>query len=106
LAYYEQQDAHELMIALLDTLCEHLHSNHGDFNIASVKEIADVTDEAAQSRAEGGDMEQACDHESTHQAECKEGTEEAAHEPEHPNIFQFRGIVNEVHMIVDTIVAM
>lgn len=33
LAHYEQHDAHELLIALLDTLGSHLQFNHGDHNL-------------------------------------------------------------------------
>lgn len=33
LAHYEQHDAHELLIALLDTLGQHLQFNHGDHNL-------------------------------------------------------------------------
>lgn len=85
LAYYEQQDAHELMIALLDTLCEHLSSNHGDFNIASVVEPASAPVESV------ADFSSSADGESS-MAESKESIDKDNTQ----DIFHFRGIVNEV----------
>lgn len=108
LAYYEQQDAHELLIALLDTLTEHLHVNHGDFNVATVTvdDGGGVEGEREREEGEGSDSKRETSSGSAATCALENGTEgnvsdaraggagAGAPAPQ----YQCQGIVNEVRL--------